>query len=126
MLTNFHTHTTFCDGKATAEDMVLSALETGFCSLGFSGHGYTPYDPRYCMKDTEGYIAEVKRLKEKYKNDIEIYLGIEEDSRSPQCRRDFDYVIGSCHYCESGGILTPIDSSYAYFMTGLNAYGGNK
>ena len=32
MLTNFHTHTTFCDGKATAEDMVLSALETGFCS----------------------------------------------------------------------------------------------
>ena len=27
MLSNLHTHTTFCDGKNTAEEMVVAALE---------------------------------------------------------------------------------------------------
>ena len=27
MLSNYHTHTTFCDGKNTAEEVVLSAIE---------------------------------------------------------------------------------------------------
>lgn len=53
MLANFHTHSTFCDGKNTPEEIVLAALEKGFVSIGFSSHGYTPYDLRYCMKDTE-------------------------------------------------------------------------
>ena len=35
---NFHTHTTFCDGSHSAEEMVLSAIEKGFTALGFSGH----------------------------------------------------------------------------------------
>lgn len=32
MLTNYHTHTAFCDGKNSAEEMVLSAIdyENGF------------------------------------------------------------------------------------------------
>ena len=57
--TNFHTHTTFCDGKNTAEEVVLSAIEKGFSAIGFSGHGYTPFDLRYCMQDMEGYIKEI-------------------------------------------------------------------
>ena len=35
---NFHTHTQFCDGKSTAEEMLLSAIDKGFSALGFSGH----------------------------------------------------------------------------------------
>ena len=62
MLANFHTHSTFCDGKNTPEEIVLAALEKGFVSIGFSSHGYTPYDLRYCMKDTDGYIADIKRF----------------------------------------------------------------
>ena len=27
---NFHTHTTYCDGKETAEQMVQAAIATGF------------------------------------------------------------------------------------------------
>lgn len=42
MLANFHTHSTFCDGKNTPEEIVLAALEKGFVSIGFSSHGYTP------------------------------------------------------------------------------------
>ena len=66
MLANYHTHTSFCDGKNTPEQIVLYAIEKGFTSIGFSGHGYTPFDLRYCMKDTAGYIEEISRLKDKY------------------------------------------------------------
>ena len=76
MLSNLHTHSTFCDGRNTPEEIVLAALEKGFSSIGFSGHAYTPFDLRYCMKNTEGYIREIWRLKEKYGKDIQIYLGI--------------------------------------------------
>ena len=30
MLTNYHTHTTFCDGQSTVEEVVLTAIEKGF------------------------------------------------------------------------------------------------
>ena len=35
---NYHTHTLFCDGTASPEDMVKQALRLGFDHLGFSGH----------------------------------------------------------------------------------------
>ena len=41
-LQNLHTHTTYCDGKNTAEEMVQKAIELGFKSLGFSGHAPMP------------------------------------------------------------------------------------
>ena len=49
---------------------MISAIEKGFSAIGFSGHGYTDYDLRYCMKNTDGYIAEIKNLKEKYKKEV--------------------------------------------------------
>ncbi len=30
ILQNLHTHTCFCDGKDTPEEIVLTAIETGF------------------------------------------------------------------------------------------------
>lgn len=125
MKSNFHTHTTFCDGESTAEEMVLSAIEKGFSAIGFSAHGTTPFDLRYCMQDTEGYIAEIRRLKEQYKERIEIYLGIEEDAGAPVDRSRFDYIIGSSHYLLAKGEYLPIDSGYDYFARCLSAFGGN-
>ncbi len=115
MLANYHIHSTFCDGKNTPEEIVVYALEHDFRAIGFSGHGYTDYDLRYCMKDTDGYITEIKRLKDKYKKDIQVYLGIEEDMHCPVNRKKFDYIIGSCHYIKYGNDYYPIDSSYDYF-----------
>ena len=127
MLTNYHTHTTFCDGKGTAEEVVLAAIAEGFDAIGFSSHGYTEYDLRYCMKDVCGYITEIVRLREKYKGKIEIYLGIEEDSRHINNRADFDYIIGSCHYVTSPeGIPSPLDSNRDYFQKALSLFGGNE
>ncbi len=125
MLSNFHTHTSFCDGKNTPEEIVLAAIEKGFSAIGFSGHGYTPYDLRYCMKDTDGYINEIERLKEKYRSEIEVYLGIEEDAFAPVDRARFDYIIGSSHYLIKDGKYLPIDSSHDYFLRCLDAFDHN-
>ncbi len=122
MLANYHTHTTYCDGKNTPEEIVLYAIEKGFKSLGFSGHGFTPFDLRYCMKDTEGYIKEISALKRKYGDKIQIYCGIEEDAFSFVNRESFDYIIGSSHYFNIDGQYYPVDSDYDYFKKGLEAF----
>ena len=114
MVATFHNHTTFCDGKNTPREMVEYALDNGMRAIGLSAHGYTPYDLRYCMKDTDGYIAEVNRLKEEFKGKIEVYLGLEEDAYAPSDRSRFDYIIGSCHYMRKGDKYYPIDSSAEY------------
>ena len=98
MLANFHTHSTFCDGKNTPEEMVLAAISQGFSALGFSGHGTTDFDLRYCMRDMPGYREEIRRLQEKYAGQIQIFLGIEEDAFAPVDRNAYDYIIGSAHY----------------------------
>ena len=125
-LVNFHTHTTFCDGESTAEEVVLSAIEKGFSVIGFSGHATTPFDLTYCMQDTEGYIAEVRRLKEKYDGKIRIHLGIEEDAMAQVDRSRFEYVIGSLHYCRVDGVYYSIDSSPAHRNRLLAACGGDN
>ncbi len=125
ILSNIHTHTTFCDGKNTPEEIVLYAIDHGFDSVGFSGHVYTPLDLRYCMKDTEGYIKAVNDLRGRYKDKIGIFLGIEEDAYAACDRSRFDYIIGSCHYLKVGDEYLPIDSSLEKFKVCLEAMNGD-
>lgn len=122
MLTNLHTHTTLCDGNNTPEEVVLAAIDAGFTAIGFSGHGYTPYDLSYCIRDTDAYIATIKALRQKYAGQIEIYLGIEEDAFAPVDRSQFDYIIGSAHYFLCDGTYYPIDSDYDCFSTCLQVF----
>ena len=94
-----HTHTTCCDGNNTIEEMIQDAVKAGFDVLGFSGHSYTSYDERYCMsrEDTAFYQDEVRRLAEKYKNQIHILCGIEQDRYADDAPDTYDYAIGSVH-----------------------------
>ena len=124
-LVNFHTHTTFCDGKSTPEEMVRAALDKGFSAIGFSGHVTTPFDLSYCMRDMEGYIAEISRLKEKYRGRIAVYLGIEEDALSLTDRSRYDYLIGSCHYVRVGDTYFSVDSGLEYWNRLLDALGND-
>ena len=96
---NYHTHTTFCDGTASLEEMVQSAIRNGLCTIGFSGHSYTAYDKSYCMslENTKKYWHEIQFLKKKYADQIEILCGIEQDFGSDEPTDDYDYVIGSVH-----------------------------
>lgn len=126
MLTNYHTHTNFCDGKDSAEEIVLTAIEKGFSAIGLSGHGYTSFDLSYCMKSIPEYITEIKRLKAKYKGKIQIYLGVEEDIAEWVNRNDFDYLLGSSHYLKTPNGILPIDLGHAQFKTLLDAYNGDR
>ena len=97
---NLHMHTTYCDGKDTAEAMTLAAIEEGLAVAGFSGHSFTPHDQSYCMsrEGTQRYIEEIGALKEKYSGSIRLLLGIELDRYADTDLSPYDYRIGSVHY----------------------------
>ena len=112
ILSTYHSHTTFCDGKNTAEEMVLAAISLGCSEIGFSGHGYCAGDEDWCipsMEKMEEYKAEILRLKQKYKERIKIYLGIEYDYYCDFPTDGFDYVIGAVHTVEKDGARLSVD-----------------
>lgn len=96
---NLHSHTTYCDGKNTPEEMVLAAMDRGFDVFGFSGHSYTAFDESYCMSrsTTDAYEQEVRRLASSYQQKITILCGIEQDIFSGPAESRWDYAIGSVH-----------------------------
>ena len=112
-LSNVHTHTTFCDGKASARDMAQAACNLGFVSLGFSGHSPLPYENDWAMKneDLPRYVETVRALKEEYRGKMEIALGIELDADSRIDLSEFEYVLGSLHTLNKDGASFPVDAS---------------
>ncbi len=117
---NLHTHSSFCDGKNTAEEMVQSAIARGISVLGFSGHCmyplnpefYTPVDHLWHMPSERiaDYTAEIRRLAHKYEGQIKLLLGFEADyfcstrygnaipDKAAYARFEPDYLIGSVHF----------------------------
>ena len=124
--TNFHTHTTFADGKNTAEEMILSAIAMGGEAVGFSEHGYTAIDHSWCMMPdvTKEYIKEIRSLSQKYSDKIKVFCGIEADYYTVFDRSEFDYVIGSVHYVEKDGFYIPMDKSAKDTRNGADKYYG--
>lgn len=83
--TNFHTHTYRCHhARGSDEEYVISAIRNGYKVLGFSDHcswyypsGFKNSRVRMTVKEFNDYKKSVLRLKEKYKDKIEIQLGLE-------------------------------------------------
>ncbi len=103
-----HVHTQFCDGRNTAEEMALAAIDRGFVSLGFSSHARSRLETSSLSESGEAaYITEIDRLKDKYQGRLRIRLGIERDRFSHAERAPFEYVIGSAHFlpCPDGSML---------------------
>ena len=103
-LQNLHTHSTWCDGKDTPREIIRIAMEKGFDSLGFSGHSYMFYSPNHSMsvEGTEQYKAEVAALRETFRGQLDIRLGLEYDYWSEVELSGYDYLIGSAHYLKIG------------------------
>jgi len=109
---NLHTHTSYCDGKQTAEEMIIAAIQKGGGSIGFAEHSYVSFiDKKYSMspEDTALYINEVSALKEKYLNIIEVFLGLEMDCLTENAPEGMDYIIGSAHHAQRDGIYVAVD-----------------
>ncbi len=125
---NFHTHTCFCDGKDTPEELVLAAIEKGFFALGFSGHSYFDLDADVSMSEDQQrqYCAEILSLREKYKDTIDIFLGIEQDGWSSLPTFPFDYAIASVHSVRKNGVFCQVDHSLERMQENLlRSWGGD-
>ena len=85
--TDFHTHTTFCDGKSTPREMVEAAYRMGMTDFGVSGHAdFSMFEPGFGMDDEKlrQYTEELQELREEYRGKMNLYIGIELDGR---CRK---------------------------------------
>ena len=114
MKQNLHTHTVFCDGKDTPEEMILAAIDLGFESLGFSKHSHMRpnyYAPDPGTDELPAYLKEIAALKEKYRGRFGVFLGMEVDMLYDGSLDGFDYLIGSVHYFGINGHRVPFDRS---------------
>ena len=96
-----HTHSDLCDGRDPLEAMAAAAFDAGVRYFGASGHSHTPipHDAGNVLpEDLTDYRTRLERLREEYRGRMEVLLGIEQDSCSPQPVPDWaDYWIGSVH-----------------------------
>lgn len=123
---DFHMHTSLCDGHNTAEEMVLSAINKGFDAVGLSGHSYTFFDESYCMSEASvrRYITDIDFLKEKYRDRIAVFCGIEQDLYAAYPTDAFDYVIGSVHYIKCQEEYIPVDETPEILQKACEKYFG--
>ena len=97
---NLHCHTTFDDGKDSAEAMVLAALGAGLSSIGISLHCPIDGEDAWCCpkEDEARFIDEMHRLRALYADRIEVWCGLEYDmDAARRSTPPYDYIIGSCH-----------------------------
>lgn len=125
MKANYHTHTTRCHHAIGSDEAyVLSAIEAGFDELGFSDHTPWKYDSdfvahmRMKLAHFPDYKKSILALKEKYKDQISIKLGLEVEY-FPQYmpwlkeflhQEEVDYIIFGNHYYQT-------DEKRVYFGT---------
>lgn len=152
MKNNYHTHTTRCHHAAgTDEQYVLAAIEGGFTEIGFSDHSCWSYDSAYkshmrmTLTEFEGYYESILSLKEKYKDRINVLIGMECEYfpkymgwlESFVKERKLDYIIFGNHFdtsdeipgtyygttCGDDAVLKKyIDDCIAGMSTGLYSY----
>lgn len=111
---NLHIHSTYADGKDRPEEMVLEAIARGFDSIGFSEHSYmsfSPYPYQMTEEQAPDYQNEIRALKAKYADRIELFCGMELEFFSDVKTEGYDYLIGSVHYLDIDGTLRGFDRS---------------
>ncbi len=117
--TDAHMHTSFSiDSESTPEEMIQGAIQKGLKALCFTDH----FDKDEfawgdeSIFDPEAYFKTLVPLQEKYKDQIEIRIGIETGMR-PYLgpfydgllkKYPFDFVIGSSHSLEGNDASTRI------------------
>lgn len=132
-ISNFHAHSRFDDGKEDLESYIKTAISKNFRVFGFSAHAPVIFDSDWNMKeeDFDEYIHTSGMLKEKYKDSIQIYTGLETDFY-PGCidwrkKRGIDYTIGAVHFLvnEETGDYMSVDGNRQQFEETLKSFDGD-
>lgn len=111
---NFHTHTYRCKhASGTEREYIESAIKNNIKILGFADHVPCAFKEkgrvsgiRMDMLTAPEYVKTLKKLKEEYKKDIDIYIGFEAEyipefypEQVEMCRElDCDYMIMGQHF----------------------------
>ncbi len=123
-----HCHTALCDGKHTPAEMAAAAFAAGCGAIGFSGHAPLPDGDDWCMPavSVPVYRQAVLDLRERYRGQMDVFLGLEQDYFSPPAGEGWDYLIGSVHCVVKDGMVLTVDESEAAFLKAVrDCYGGN-
>ncbi len=128
-LCDLHTHTCFCDGKDTPEEMVRSALEKGLAIYGISGHSHTLKIPNghiwsMTLEGQLEYASRINALKEKYKDRIRLLLGAEVDYLAEPLNFKPDYIIGGVHAVPVGDSCFEVDDTPEIIRNAIDEYFG--
>lgn len=119
---NLHTHSTFCDGENTPEELVIEAIARGFDSIGFSTHSYVPCSGIGSLEALERYKQEILRLKNAYRDQIKIFLGLEYDIYSDHGPEGYEYTIASVHCLKLNGVCYDFDQKLEGTLQFLNTH----
>lgn len=114
IIADYHLHTSHStDSDEPMENMILKAIDSGLTQICFTEHmdidfPSLPEDPQnQFLVNTDSYLFDVIRYREKYADKIKVLFGIElglqphitkENARYIK-EYDFDFVIGSSHIC---------------------------
>ncbi len=127
MLANYHTHTVRCNhASGTEREYIENAIKNGFKILGFSDHVPQPYPNdfeshiRMAVNEIENYTSTLVKLRDEYKDDINIFIGYETEYFPKYFNKmlkelsayPLDYLIQGQHF-----IPDEIEGFYAGAMT---------
>lgn len=109
-----HLHSSFSgDSDTPMEEMILQGIARGLTTMCFTEHNdfdypeYPDLPKDYFLLNTDSYLYDLARLKEKFAGQIRLLFGVELGLQSEVVRKnavyaksyDFDFVIGSTHVC---------------------------
>lgn len=119
ILSDCHMHTAFStDSQTDPEDMIKGAIEKGLEAVCFTDHHDKDFPLKDAfMLDAEHYFQKMIMLKEKYKDQLDIRIGVEiglqehlgEYYQEYVARYPFDFVIGSLHVIDQ---MDPYEPEY--------------
>ena len=130
LLTNYHTHTNFCDGVEIPELYAREAVKQSLEVLGYSAHAPLPFPCSWTLpyEKYQDYLNAIRQLKQSYEGRLEILCGLEIDYipglwskiREMLQPEQLDYFIGSIHFVDAFNDETPwsIDGSHEEFYKG--------
>jgi histidinol-phosphatase (PHP family) len=115
MNVDLHNHTILCKhATGTIEEYIKKAIEKKIDCFGFSDHAPMNYDHKNRMEFSQmaHYEKDVRHVKEKFKDEINILLAYEVDYLDGYIddrvlARDVDYLIGSVHFVDKWGFDNP-------------------
>jgi len=137
MYSNFHTHTIYCDGHNTVEEMVAAAIEKQMPRLGISSHAPLPVSAQWSLTDENEiakYIDDIDASRRLHGDNISIFKSLEVDyipgmtHPFSQIKKKWglDYIIGAVHLVrvpESDNVWF-IDGKQSFFNEGIDKFFG--